>query len=125
MLFFKGDRIMLIASILFFAIAAVGGVVLAAMRLKHQPMPASLAMAHGSLAATGVVLLIIAMAVCVKCSAVLTTALVLFLVAAAGGVFMAAAFSMRKKAIPIPLMLVHGSLAVIAFLLLLIRVVGA
>ncbi|MEN6406619.1 MAG: hypothetical protein ABFC77_09120 [Thermoguttaceae bacterium] len=124
MLFFKGDAIMLIASILFFAIAAVGGVVLAAMRLKNQPMPASLAMTHGSLAATGVVLLLIAMAVCVKCSAVLAAALILFLVAAAGGVFMAVAFSMRKRTLPIPLMLAHGSLAVIAFLLLLSRVVG-
>jgi hypothetical protein len=115
---------MLIASILFFAIAAVGGVVLATMRLKNQPMPACLAMAHGAIAAIGVVLLIIGMVMCAHCSAALTTALVLFVLAAAGGVTMAAAFSMRKKTPPISFVLAHGALAVIAFILLLIRVLG-
>ena len=116
---------MLIASILFFAIAAACGVVLATMRIKNQPMPPCLAMTHGGLAAIGVILLIIGMAVCVKCNAVLTTALVLFIFAAIGGITMAAAFSMRKKTLPIPLMLGHGALAVVAFVLLLVRVFTA
>lgn len=113
---------MLIASIIFFAIAAVGGIVLAVLRLKNQPMPPCLAMAHGGVAATGVILLIIGMGTCGQCSAALTTSLILFVLAAAGGVTMAAAFSMRKKTLPIPLMFAHGALAVVAFLLLLIRV---
>lgn len=116
---------MLVASIVFFAIAAVGGVVLATMRLKNQPLPPCLAMTHGGLAAIGLILLIIAMAFCAKCSALLTTALVLFICAAIGGGYMAAAFSMRKKTLPIPLMLAHGSLAVVAFILLLVRVIAA
>jgi hypothetical protein len=116
---------MLVASILFFAVAAVCGIVLATMRLRNQSMPPCLAMTHGGLAATGVVLLIIAIAVCVKCNAMLTTALVLFIFAAIGGVYMAAAFSMCKKTLPIPLMLGHGALAVVAFVLLLMRVFTA
>jgi hypothetical protein len=114
---------MLIASILFFVIAAAGGIFLATMSFQHNPMSPCLAMTHGGLAATGVVLLIIAMAVGAKCGVMLTTALILFIFAAIGGVTMAAAFSMRKITIPMSLMLGHGALAVVALILLLVRVI--
>jgi hypothetical protein len=53
---------MLIASIILFAIAALGGATLAGTRLTNRPLPFSLALAHGVLAAAGLILLIAAMA---------------------------------------------------------------
>ena len=53
----------------------------------------------------------------------LTAALPLFVVAAIGG-FTLLSFHLRKRSLPIPLMLVHGGVAVVAFLVLLSLVIG-
>jgi len=50
---------MLVAAIVLFGLAALGGSTLAFMRARDKSMPAPLSVGHGLLAATGLVLLIV------------------------------------------------------------------
>ncbi len=107
------------ASIILFALAALGGIVLAIMRFRGRPtLPLGLAVVHGLLAAAGLVVLIWAVfghGLAAKAS------LVLFIIAAVGG-FVLFSFQLRQKAIPIGVMVVHAIVAVVAFVLLLVGV---
>ncbi|MFC0679424.1 hypothetical protein ACFFGH_16430 [Lysobacter korlensis] len=103
-----------------FALAALGGLAMAASRFfghKHNP-PSWLAMAHGLLAAAGLTLLIYAaFTVGVPWSAAL--AAVLFVVAAVLGVVLNLVYHLRDRLIPGGLTTLHAVLAVSAFVLLL------
>jgi hypothetical protein len=114
---------MLLASLVLFAVAAVGGATLAVMRLTNRPLPLALALGHGAIAAAGLVVLIVAVVGAAAVGTMLTAALVLFVIAAIGG-FTLLSFHLRKKSLPIPLMLGHGGAAVVAFLVLLSQVIG-
>jgi hypothetical protein len=114
---------MLLGSVVLFAMAAVGGATLAVMRLANRPLPLALALIHGAVASAGLVALIAAVVGAVAAGTVPTVALVLFVIAAIGG-FTLLSFHLRKKSLPIPLMLVHGGVAVVAFLVLLSQVIG-
>jgi len=107
-----------------FAVAAVGGVVMAAIRMlgKRNP-PHWLAMAHGFLAGAGLTLLIYA-ALTVGLPGRAMTALVLFAAAAAGGVVLNLTYQMRQRPLPVGFMLGHAALAVVAFVLLLAAAFG-
>lgn len=111
---------MLQAAVLLFAIAAAGGLVMAGIRLlrKHNP-PAWLSMAHGLLAAAGLTLVAYA-AVMVGVPAPAGWALLLFVLAAAGGAAMNLLWQWKGRPLPVGLMLAHAALAVIAFLLLVV-----
>ncbi len=101
------------------ALAAAGGATMAVMRFGGKPRPpAWLAMLHGFVAAAAVTLLLYASAT-VGLSVVANAALGLLLVAAAGGAYMNLEF--HSKLLPLPkwLVLVHGTMAVAAYLLLL------
>lgn len=105
-------------AIVLLALAALGGIVLAVMRLRGRPvLPMELAVVHGLLAAAGLVALIVAVAGGVNAK----TSLVLFIIAALGG-FALFSFQLRNKAIPVGVMVVHALVAVAAFVLLLIKV---
>jgi len=91
---------------------------MASMRFRGRTtMPLGLALAHGGLAAAGLATLIWAVAMGLSSK----TPLVLFLIAALGGFFLFS-FQLRQKAIPIGVMVVHALVAVIAFVLLLLKV---
>jgi FtsH-binding integral membrane protein len=108
----------MLVAIVLFAIAAVGGVVMAAMRFRGRvTLPLGLALVHGGVAAAGLVALIWAVVGGLSAK----TPLVLFLIAALGGFFLFS-FQLRKKAIPVGAMVVHALVAVIAFVLLLLKV---
>ncbi len=113
------STLMLRAASSLFLIAALGGLVMAAIRLigKHNP-PAWLAMAHGLLAGAGLTLLIYA-ALVAGISSMAMTALVLFLIAAGGGLVMNLKYEWKRELLPAPLLAVHALLAVVAFVLLL------
>jgi hypothetical protein len=102
-----------------FAVAAVGGLVLAVMRFKGKPYPPmALALVHGAVAAGGLLALLVGVAAG-QSSGSAKTALVLFIVAALGGFFLFF-HHLRKVALPIWLVVVHAAVAVIAFLILLV-----
>lgn len=107
-----------------FAVAAVGGIVMAAIRIasKRNP-PHWLAMGHGFLAGAGLTLLIYA-ALTAGLPQWAMAALALFVVAAAGGVVLNLAYQMRQRPLPMGFVLGHAALAVVALLLLLSAAFG-
>lgn len=102
-----------------FAIAAVGGAVMVALRLGGRELPPTwLAIVHGALAAAGLIRLVTTVVGnMVPTLAVL--ALVGFVAAAVGGMILFLLYHLKKRPLPIPLMLGHGTIAVISFILLL------
>lgn len=105
-------------TIAIFAVAAVVGLTMAiaAFQGKFPPVPS--AILHGVLAATGLVLLLVAVLVKGAAGAALW-ALGFFLVAALGGFTLALGFHARRKPLPQGFVAGHALLAVIGFLLLL------
>jgi hypothetical protein len=110
---------MLIWSAVLFAIAALGGATLATLHFRGRtPLPMPLALLHGLLAASGLVLLIVAALTVPAFGGLGLAALVIFLIAALGGFYLFA-HHLRGRPLPSAVVLIHGSAAVIAFLLLL------
>jgi len=113
---------MLTPALILFAIAAVGGLVLATMHISKGRAPVALALLHGALAATGLILLIVAV---VKAHLVglPVIAVVLFAAAALGGLILFVTH-MSSRPLSRALIFIHGGAAVTAFILLLIYVLG-
>jgi hypothetical protein len=113
----------MIPATILFALAAVGGATMAVLRLRGAARPPDwLTMLHGLLAAAGLVLLLNAYFT-VGLPGMAQLALLLFLLAAAGGAYINLGFHSKQLPLPIPLMLGHAALAVVGFLLLLVCVV--
>src|SRR5215831_20305519 len=109
-------------ALVLFGIAALGGLVMATQRLRGAPQPTlAIALVHGALAAAGLIALIVAVAGgAVPGQA--RTALIIFIIAALGGFYLFAQH-LQKKAIPIPVMVVHALVAVVAFIILLVTAI--
>lgn len=109
---------MLTIAIVLFAIAALGGLVMAIghFRGRTPPKPA-IAAVHGVVAAAGLVVLLLAV-MNIGAGGAPALALVLFLLAALGG-FALLGFHLRRKPLPGGLVGAHGLVAVVAFLVLL------
>jgi hypothetical protein len=107
-----------------FVAAALGGLVMAGIRLfgKRNPPP-WLALAHGLPAGAGLTLLVFA-ALTTTIPQMALFALLLFLVAAAGGVVMNLGYQWKQRPLPVPLLAVHALVAIVAFVLLLGASVG-
>ena len=110
------------AAAVLFALAAAGGVVLASLRIRDKPLPMPLALAHGAAAAIGLVLLALA-ALSGPAPGEARLALGLFVVAALGG-FVLFSYHVRQRQLPLPVVVVHGLVAVIAFVILIAGVVA-
>ncbi len=108
---------MLIAVIALFALAAVVGITLAVKIFKKQETSKGVALAHGAVGATGLVLLIVY--TLRHPHAYLTAAIVLLVVAALGGILLFAN-DVRKRPGPAALVIIHALAAVIAVVLVLI-----
>lgn len=92
-------------------LAAVGGITVAALRLSGQPRPPTwMAMGHGAVAITGVGLLGYLVLID-KVPLLSKIALGVFAIAAIGGAILFVGFHLRTKALPIPLVLGHGLIA--------------
>ncbi len=111
---------MLIYAVLIFAIAAVGGVVLATSVLKGRLAPWAVSIAHALLGATGLVLLILAVLQGAGAGRA-TAALGLLVVAALGGFYLAS-IHLRGAIAPKAVVFVHAGVAVAGFLTLLTAV---
>jgi hypothetical protein len=116
---------MLDVSAALFGLAALGGIVMVSIRLgsRHNP-PTWLAMGHGLLAAAGLTLLAWS-ALRTSVDVYAQVALVLFLLAAVGGMVLNLKFHARGIALPLALIWAHAGLAVLAFILLLTSVFGS
>ncbi len=111
---------MTLAAVLF-GIAALGGVVMAIMRLTGRELPPmGLAIVHGLFAASGLVALLVAV-IGANAPTQAKIAAGGFVLAALGGFFLFS-FHLRRKALPVPVVLVHGLVGVVSFVLLLIGI---
>ena len=109
---------MLMIALGLFAIGALFGVTMAVMHFRGvSPPRVWLAAVHSVFVAAGLIVLFVA--VWPAFSGRAAWALGIFLLAALGGFTMALGFHMRRKRLPSALVLGHGALAVIAFLILL------
>lgn len=108
---------MLTYSLIIFAIAAVGGLVLAASVLRGKLAPWALSIVHALLGATGLVLLVIAILQGAASSRA-SAALALLVVAALGGFYLVS-FHVRKQIAPKFAVVIHAGVAVTGFLTLL------
>ena len=98
-------------ALILFVVAALGGIVLVALRLMNRPLPLGLALIHGAVAAAGLVTLAIAVVQHPQPSRLPLIALGLLVVAALGG-FVVFSFHLRNRPIPLPLTVVHALIAV-------------
>ena len=106
-------------------IAALGGLLMAGMRLAGKTNPPPwLAMAHGFLAAAPVVLLVYA-----ACTVGLPTPALagtaLFVLAALGGVTLNLGYHWKNLLLPTGLMIGHAGLAIVGFMLVLMATLAA
>jgi hypothetical protein len=103
-----------------FVLTALGGLLMAGIRFmgKRNPPP-WIAMLHGLLAAAGVTLLAYA-ALTATIPALATIALLLFVLAALGGLVLNLHYEWNRRLLPAPLLVVHALVAVVAFVLLLV-----
>jgi hypothetical protein len=101
------------------ALAALGGITMVVIRLKGAPLPpTALALAHGAIAACGVVALAYA-AYDSGIPQLAQIALGIFVLAALGGLMLFLVFHRQGQPLPVPLMLGHGVLALVGLGLLL------
>ncbi|MGH8213748.1 MAG: hypothetical protein ACREPP_11030 [Rhodanobacteraceae bacterium] len=109
---------MMLTSFILFAITAVLGLSMVAIReaAKHNP-PAWLTLSHGLPAAAGLTLLLYA-AFAFGLPTLAIVALVLFLIAAGGGATLNLVYQQRGQLLPRGLMYLHLLLAVSGFVLL-------
>lgn len=99
-------------------LAALGGITMAAMRVRGTPLPPMwLALVHGAVAGTGVGVLIY-FAVATGIPALAQVALGVFILAALGGATLFLGFHLRNKPLPILFVIGHGLIAATGYALL-------
>jgi glucose uptake protein GlcU len=104
------------------AITALGGLAMAGMRLAGRVNPPTwIAMLHGFLAGAAVTLLLYAWFT-VGLPTAASWALLLFLVAALGGIVLNLNYHWKQVPLPIGLMVGHAVIAVAGFVLLVIAI---
>lgn len=112
---------MILYAVIAFAIAALGGILLAAHVLRGKFAPWAISVAHAGLGALGLVLLLVALVQGAASQSVLI-GFVLLLIAALGGFFLAS-FHVRKRLPPKGVVVVHAGVAVIGFLTVLSQII--
>ena len=117
--------LMMKTSLALLTIAALGGATMAGIRFaRNANPPPALAMLHGLLAGAALTLLLYAYFT-VGLPALACWALLLFVVAAAGGAFLNLGYHMKGVTLPKAMVLGHGGLAVVGYLMLAYTVLGA
>lgn len=111
---------MLTYALIAFAVAAVGGLILAAHVLRDKFAPWALSLLHAALGGLGLILLI-TLLLQGSASQGVMIGFMLLLVAALGGFFLAS-FHLRKRLPPKAVVLIHAGVAVAGFLTILSQV---
>lgn len=102
---------MLIISIVFFVLSAILGLIVAIALLKKQTTSKPVVLSHGAVGTAGLVVLIFHGAK--NPNSLLTTAIILLVVAALGGAVLFAN-DLRKKPGPLFLVIIHAVVALVA-----------
>jgi hypothetical protein len=106
------------AAAIVLSLAALGGLMMLAIRLSGSPRPPTwLALGHGAIAATGLALLAYA-ALSSGIPQMAQVSLGLFVLAALGGATIFVGFHLKNRPLPIPIVLGHGLLALASLSLL-------
>jgi hypothetical protein len=108
---------MLTYAVIVFAVAALGGLVLASYVLQGRLAPWALSLLHAGLGAIGLLLVIYA-AITTGISHAAMIALVILVVAALGGFYLAS-IHLRNQVAPRSVVFIHAGVAVVGFLTLL------
>ena len=110
----------MIAAAVVLGLAALGGLTLAVIRLTGTPRPPTwMALRHGVVAATGLGLLI-SVVLSGGVAWLINVALGVLVLAALGGATIFLGFHVRNRALPIPLVIGHGLIALTGYVLLLV-----
>jgi len=113
-----GNYYLLQSAAAMFSLAALGGGLMLGMRLSGLLRPAEwIAMGHGLVAASGLALLGYAVFT-IDISTQVQLALAALTLAAIGGLAINVLFHRRRQPLPIPLVLIHGAIALIGLVLL-------
>jgi hypothetical protein len=108
----------MIVPMVILGIAAAGGIALTAIRISGKPYPPiAFAIVHGVVAAAGLVFLCISF-INANPTALMRYAAVGLLIAAVGGLLLFFGFHLRKRPLPIPLIVLHGGLALTCYVCL-------
>lgn len=113
---------MLTYALIIFAVAALGGLVLASSVLRGKMAPWAISILHALLGATGLVCLILVV-LQGAAPARVTAALGILVLAALGGFYLAS-IHLRKQVAPKAVVFVHAGVAVTGFLTLLSAVLA-
>jgi hypothetical protein len=117
-------QVLLWVAVTLFAISAAGGLVMACVRtFGDRNPPAWLAMLHGLLAGAGLTLLLFG-AFTVGLPRHATWAVILFLLAAVGGVFLNLGYQEKRELLPKPVMYLHALVAVVGLIRLIVAAIG-
>jgi hypothetical protein len=106
---------MLTYAVLVFAVAALGGLVLASSVLRGKFAPWSVSLLHAGLGAAGLILVLLA--ILQGTAGAITIAFVILVIAALGGFYLAS-IHLRTKIPPQGAVVIHAALAVTGFLIL-------
>lgn len=112
---------MTVTAVVLLLLAAVGGLYMATHIFKGRMPPAFVAVAHGALAATGLVLAIIA-ALAADAPTLLKYGAGILFLAALGGFFLVS-FHLRKVPHPKGVVVVHALIAVVGVVCLLLTLI--
>ena len=111
---------MMATAAVLFALAAIGGLVMAVIRFRGADRPPSaIAMAHGLLAAAALTLLVYATATA-HVPGIAVVALVILIVVALVGLALNLVYHDKLRPLPKTTIVIHGVVAVIGFVLLLL-----
>jgi hypothetical protein len=115
---------MLIVAAVLFAVAALGGLTMAYIYFKkHRNPPIVLATLHGALAAAALLVLLRVVMQAGR-GGLPAWALGLFVVAALGGFFLFS-YHIRGRPLPSKVVVIHATVAIVAFVLLLAGIAAA
>jgi hypothetical protein len=118
-IFAQREVFMVMVMIVLFAIAATGGIILAALHFGNKTLPLWLALLHGLVAVSGVIILLVAL-MKLAAIALLGVGLALFAIAAVGGLTLFIGFYVPKKRLPSPIVILHALFAVAGFAMILV-----
>jgi hypothetical protein len=116
------EAIMFVKAVGLFALAAIVGLYMGVLHSKGRtPPPVLAAVLHGILAVSAVVVLLLGVMQVGTGATAVSVALGLFVIAALGGLYLVS-FHFRGKPLPGGVIVIHGMVAVIAFVILLVAV---